>query len=153
MVAIYNILRKNPAEIKSIKEKDLSLGVNYDQVDTCQKEKILIKEQQDQINKLKLEQENLNYRHCRVITGFHTQISDLKNKLKKKSEESSEEIILKEKLVAYDQRLKIYEETFKQNEKESDVFMHLLSIIFPKIKTDKKLDNISFIKILENKVK
>ena len=41
MVAIYNILRKNPAEIKSVNEKDLSLGVNYDQVDTFQKEKNL----------------------------------------------------------------------------------------------------------------
>ena len=113
----------------------------------------MIKEQEDQINKLKLEQDNLNYRHCRIITGFQSQISYLQNKLKKKTEESSEEIILKEKLVAYDQRLTIYEDAFKQNEKESDVFMHLLSIIFPKIKTDKNLDNVSFIKILENKVK
>ena len=97
--------------------------------------------------------------YCKIIERYNRKYEEIEENLKKIQRKKEEN--MKER---YKKSLEFYREKIKQNYKaqrefmekydiESNRFMDLISIIFPKAKIDSDLDNLSFINVLESKLR
>ena len=156
IVAMHSDLNDKLAVFKSTKEKDESLVITDKKLDKSKEQDNIIKDQKCQIENLKGYLERQENYWSDTTVNLYSEIDKLKKELKEKSVNYNiletlrkNNKILKEK----NKQNNIDKSNFMQQyQEESEKFMNLLSIIFPKEKMEGNLDNIPFLETLENKV-